>query len=330
MGCRPVGDARAPSVDPHRVARHRSRVRRRCRARSDRRLRVAGRGCRRARSRPSCAPRSRLGTTSRPRPPMPLPTATNSGSRCRVPPALFLGPLPIARLLVAAGVVAPVLLLADGEIVLGLASLLVGAALVTVLSRSLVSLSRRWAVLVPAGFVVVDPLTLADPVLFLREHVQHLAPEPPAAVPDGVLDLRLGAGAGSVSARFDEAIELTRASRGRHGGTTVTTDEIRVAVVRREEMLRLCGRAPPARAGPRQVAIPPPTRASASYNATTCPGATRAAPSRTARSSRRTSTGSAFRARAPAPRRDAEADRRRRSYRAARPCHATTRCDHRR
>ena len=76
-----------------------------------------------------------------------------------------------------AGVVAPVLLLADGRIVLGVAALLVGAGLVYLLSRSLDSLSRRWAVLVPAGFVVVDPLTLADPVLFLREHVRHVAPE---------------------------------------------------------------------------------------------------------------------------------------------------------
>jgi hypothetical protein len=157
----------------------------------------------------------------------------------RVPPALFLGPLPIARLLVAAGIAAPVLLLADGEIVLGLVALVVGAALVYLLSRSLTSLSRRWAVLVPAGFVVVDPLTLADPVLFLREHVRHLAPEPPSAAPPGVLDLRLGATAGSVSVRFDEEIELVRAARGRHGGATVETDEIRVAVVRREEMLAL-------------------------------------------------------------------------------------------
>ena len=114
----------------------------------------------------------------------------------RVPPALFLGPLPGARLLVAAGVVAPVLLLADGEIVLGVISLLIGAALVAVLSRSLESLSRRWAVLVPAGFVVVDPLTLADPVLFLREHVREVAPEPAAAAPAEILDLRLGAGRG--------------------------------------------------------------------------------------------------------------------------------------
>ena len=137
-----------------------------------------------------------------------------------------------------AGVVAPVLLLADGRIVLGVAALLVGAGVVYLLGRSLDSLSRRWAVLVPAGFVVVDPLSLADPTLFLREHVRHVAPEPPAAAPDGVLDLRLGAGAGSVSVRFDEEIDLTRAARGRHGGATVTTAEIMVAVARRDEMLR--------------------------------------------------------------------------------------------
>jgi hypothetical protein len=93
-------------------------------------------------------------------------------------------------------------------------------------------------VLVPAGFVVVDPLSLADPTLFLREHVRHVAPEAPAAAPDGVLDLRLGAGAGSVSVRFDEEIDLTRAARGRHGGATVSTAEIMVAVARRDEMLR--------------------------------------------------------------------------------------------
>lgn len=156
----------------------------------------------------------------------------------RVPPALFLGPLPGARILVMAGVVAPVLLLADGRIVLGAATLLVGAGVVYLLGRSLDSLSRRWAVLVPAGFVVVDPLSLADPTLFLREHVRHVAPEPPTASPDGVLDLRLGAGAGSVSVRFDEEIDLTRAARGRHGGATVSTSEIMVAVARRDAMLR--------------------------------------------------------------------------------------------
>jgi hypothetical protein len=157
----------------------------------------------------------------------------------RVPPALFLGPLPGARLLVAAGIVVPVLLLADGEIILGVISLLIGAALVAVLSRSLDSLSRRWAVLVPAGFVVVDTLTLADPVLFLREHVREVAPQPAAAAPPGILDLRLGAGAGSLSALFDAPIDLVRAARGRRGGETVETEAILFAVARRDEMLRL-------------------------------------------------------------------------------------------
>jgi hypothetical protein len=156
----------------------------------------------------------------------------------RLPPALLLGPLPLARLLVMAGVVAPVLLLADGRVVLGVGALVVGAVVVFVLARSLDALSRRWAVLVPAGFVVVDPLTLADPVLFLREHVRHLAPEAPAAAPSAALDLRLGASAGSVSVGFDDEVELTRAAFGRRGGTTVTTAEIFVAVSRRGELLR--------------------------------------------------------------------------------------------
>jgi hypothetical protein len=156
----------------------------------------------------------------------------------RVPPALFLGPLPGARLLVMAGIVAPVLLLADGEILLGIAALVGGAGAAYVPGRSLDSLSRRCAVLLPAGFVVVDPLSLSDPVLFLREHVRQLSPEPPTTAPAGVLDLRLGAGAGSVSARFDDEIDLTRAALGRRGGATVTTEAITFAVTRRDEMLR--------------------------------------------------------------------------------------------
>ena len=89
----------------------------------------------------------------------------------RVPPALFLAPLPLARALVVAGVVAGPLLLADGRIVLGLVALVIGVPWPSVLARALHGLSRRWAVLVPAGFVVVDPMTLADPVLFLRERI---------------------------------------------------------------------------------------------------------------------------------------------------------------
>ena len=65
----------------------------------------------------------------------------------------------------------------------------------------------------PAGFVIVDPLTLADPVLFLRERIMSMHAADAAPVPPDVLDLRLGAGAGSVALVFDEAAELARAAR---------------------------------------------------------------------------------------------------------------------
>jgi hypothetical protein len=157
----------------------------------------------------------------------------------RVPPALFLAPLPLARAVVVVGVVAGPLLLADGRIVLGLVALAIGLPLAAVLGRALHGLSRRWAVLVPAGFVVVDPMTLADPVLFLRERITSLKAAD-VARPDveNVLDLRLGATLGTVSLSFDEAAELFRAGRGRRPTATVKTSHVLIAVVRREEVLR--------------------------------------------------------------------------------------------
>ena len=157
----------------------------------------------------------------------------------RVPPALFLAPLPLARALVVAGVVAGPLLLADGRVVLGLVALAIGVPLAAVLGRALHGLSRRWAVLVPAGFVVVDPLTLPDPVLFLRERITSMKSAAPTRPPADVLDLRLGATWGSVSLSFDEAAELFRAGRGRRPTETVKTTHLLIAVVRRDEVFRI-------------------------------------------------------------------------------------------
>ena len=156
----------------------------------------------------------------------------------RVPPALFLAPIPLARALVVASAIAGPLLLADGQIVLGLVALVIGVPLVAVLARALHGLSRRWAVLVPAGFVVVDPMTLADPVLFVREHITSLRAADTAPPGPDVLDLRLGATMGSVFLSFDEAAELFRSGRGRRATETVKTAQLLIAVVRRDEMLR--------------------------------------------------------------------------------------------
>lgn len=157
----------------------------------------------------------------------------------RTPPALFLGPLPLARLLVAASFVAGPLLLAAGEIVLGIVAVVLAVPIVYFLVRSLLTVSNRWAILVPAGFVVVDPFTLADPHLFLREHVRWMAPVTPGAAPEGALDLRLGATQGSVAVHFDSTADLMRATPGKRGSETVHADEICVAIVRHEELLRL-------------------------------------------------------------------------------------------
>jgi len=154
-----------------------------------------------------------------------------------VPPALFLAPIPLARALAIAAVAAGPLLLADGDIVAGVVALVVGVPVLLVLGRALYGLSRRWAVLVPAGFVVVDPMTLADPVLLLREHIQSIAAVPPGPAPPDALDLRLGATAGSIVVRFDEEAELFRATRRRRTDT-VRAPAVCVALVRRETMLR--------------------------------------------------------------------------------------------
>ncbi len=160
----------------------------------------------------------------------------------RTPPALFLGLIPLARLLVVGAVAAPVLLLADEEWVWGALALVVGIALLAVLPNALFRLSRRWAVLVPAGFVIVDPMTLADPVLFLREHITALGPAPTAAPTGGdTTDLRLGASRGSVRLQLDGVVDITLAARGRRPAQTVQTDDLRIAAIRRDELLTLAG-----------------------------------------------------------------------------------------
>jgi hypothetical protein len=155
----------------------------------------------------------------------------------RIPPALFLGPLPAARLLAVGGASVGPLLLADGRVFWGCVALVLGVPVAALAVRALHGLSRRWLVLVPAGVVVVDPMALADNVLFPREHVRALQALSADEPPGDALDLRLGAMLGSVLLRFDEPAELTRAVRARRGGDTVDAPGLVIAVSRREEML---------------------------------------------------------------------------------------------
>ncbi len=149
----------------------------------------------------------------------------------RTPPALYLGPIPIARVLAVAGVAAGPLLLADGSVVVGLAALAVGIPAAWVAVRSLHILSRRWLILVPAGVVVLDPMTLADPVLFVRRTIRsmrNVAGTVP--VPEGTADLRLGASAGTIAITTDGTVDLVRVTGRRRSGETFRPERILIAI----------------------------------------------------------------------------------------------------
>ena len=156
----------------------------------------------------------------------------------RTPPVLWLGLLPLASLLVAAGPVAGPLLLADGRIVVGVAALAVGIPAAWFAARSLHSLSGRWVVLVPAGLVIVDPLTLPDPVLFLRERIEALqVVQRRERVSDEVLDVRLGARGGSVAMRLDRPVEFLQTRRGLRGSRPSHATELCFATVDTPDLL---------------------------------------------------------------------------------------------
>jgi hypothetical protein len=140
----------------------------------------------------------------------------------RVPTALLLGPLPLAVLVVGLGPVAGPLLLAGGRYAAGVLAVLAGGPAAWAAGRSLYALSQRWAVLVPAGLVLKDPLTMVDPVLFPRERIGSLRPLPfPAAPADDIVDLRLGTVKGSLVLELTDDAVLYRTRGRQRGGEAV-------------------------------------------------------------------------------------------------------------
>ena len=141
--------------------------------------------------------------------------------------------------MVGAGIAAGPLLLADEQWVVGVIAVVIGFPAAWLTARLVHQLSRRWIVLVPAGLVVADPLTLTDPVLFPRARIAGLGPADPARrPPDEALDLRLGAAYGSCALLLTEAADLMRRVRGRGVGVQATLLLVTPA-----------GAAPPARPG---------------------------------------------------------------------------------
>jgi hypothetical protein len=158
----------------------------------------------------------------------------------RAPLPLLAGPLPLAAVVVAATVAAPPLLLAAGN-PLGAVVLVVGAPSALLAVRALHGLARRMVVLVPAGVVVIDALTLSEPVLVPRERVASLERSDLLAAPEGALDLRLGTALGTVALHLRQPVTFLH-RRARTEGALVSPTTVLVAPLRPRALLAAAAR----------------------------------------------------------------------------------------
>jgi len=154
---------------------------------------------------------------------------------------LLIGPVPLATAIATAGAVTGPLLLAEGNVVAGIALTIIGLPIAWLIVRSLDALSHRWVVLVPAGIVIVDPLMLLDPVLVRREVVVRVHEVPGRSRPNAVLDLRLGTLAGGVEIVIDPPATFGR-RRGRTDTQLVEPGAVVVAMTRPRALLNLASR----------------------------------------------------------------------------------------
>ncbi len=115
-----------------------------------------------------------------------------------------------------AGLCAGPLLVAARQWVAGAIVTVLGWALAVIFLRSLHNLSRRWAVFVPAGVVVHDPVSLRDPVLFARRMVAGLGPT--AARSGHVVDLTQRAVGLALELRLREPVTITLMKPGQRLG----------------------------------------------------------------------------------------------------------------
>ena len=133
----------------------------------------------------------------------------------RIPGPLLFGPLELAWALTVGPLTVGVLLVAAQAWVAGGIVLGAGLPVSYVLAQALHRLSHRWVVFVPAGLVLSDPLTLAEPVLFMRELVETLRP---AAADSDSLDLTQRAYGLALELVLWEKVPLVVVKPGQTGG----------------------------------------------------------------------------------------------------------------
>ena len=253
---------------------------RRCSSRCWRSPARAARGHARGHRRASSRRCSRCRRRSRRRRATRSPTATRVRFPLRIPLALFLGPVPLAVAVDRRGRRASARCCSrTSSYVAARPSRSSSASpLAVVLARSLHALLGRWLVLVPAGLVVVDPLTFADPVLMRREQIESCRALPADGTRrPGVVDLRLGSARGhdrdrAATSRSRSPAAAVAATRRLHDA-----DFVLVSTVRRRRV-RARARAPaasPSADRTRQRRSRRRARRRRRSSATTWPGATR-------------------------------------------------------
>ena len=146
----------------------------------------------------------------------------------RPPGPLLAGPLPLAWALSVAGIAAGPLLLAARQWVLGGLLLLVGWPLAVLLLKSIHNLSRRWAVFVPAGIVLHDPVVLSDPTLFRRQDITALRPATSAEP----YDLSQRAPGLALDMQLAEVTTVTLLKPGRREGVAIHASGLRFTPTR--------------------------------------------------------------------------------------------------
>jgi hypothetical protein len=168
----------------------------------------------------------------------------------RPPAALVLGPLPIAWALAAAGLAAGPLLLAARSWIAGAITLVVGLPVAWLLARRMHRLAQRWAVFVPAGFVVRDAFVLADTVMLRQRDIDSIGVA--SGVDPGRLDLSGPAFGRKVAVRLLAQTPILLAGTLQHReGRPTKTAEFEIAPTRPGALLEEVARRQQASAPPR-------------------------------------------------------------------------------
>ncbi len=138
------------------------------------------------------------------------------------PGALILGPVPLAWLVIIATTLGGPLLLAAQSWFIGTCAVVIGGALSWFAVRSLHTLATRFAVFVPAGLTLVDPMVLAEAALFPRRRIVSLGP---ALRGTTGRDLSQGARGLALEIRLDAPAELNLRT-GRNEAAVATADAV--------------------------------------------------------------------------------------------------------